>query len=129
VLVGIFVAHKFRWIDSVLGFIIALMLFYAVFEILKEAITKILGEKPDQKLIDDISSLIQSIYKDDLNMHHFHIHNYVTHKEITFHIRLKGDVTIGRGHIIVSEIENKILEKFNMVATIRVEPLTDDLMI
>jgi cation diffusion facilitator family transporter len=123
VLIGIFFAEKFWWIDSLLGFIIALMLFYAVFEILKEAITKILGEEPDQKLIDDITNEIKNIYKDDLNIHHFHIHNYISHKELTFHIRLKKDVSIGKGHIVASEIENTILEKFNMSATIHVEPL------
>jgi len=123
VLVGIFFAKKFWWIDSLLGFIIALMLFYAVFEILKEAITKILGEEPDQKLIDDITNEIKSIYKDDLNIHHFHIHNYISHKELTFHIRLNKDITIGKGHIIASEIENAILEKFKMSATIHVEPI------
>ncbi|MDR2942423.1 MAG: cation diffusion facilitator family transporter [Treponema sp.] len=123
VLIGIFFAGKFWWIDSLLGFIIALMLFYAAFEILKESVTKILGEEPDQKLIDDITNEIKSIYKDDLNIHHFHIHNYISHKELTFHIRLKKDITIGKGHIVASEIENTILEKFNMSATIHVEPL------
>jgi cation diffusion facilitator family transporter len=123
VLVGIFFAEKFWWIDSLLGFIVALMLIYAVFEILKEAITKILGEEPDKKLIDDITNEITGIYEDDLNIHHFHIHNYISHKEITFHIRLKGDITIGQGHFIATEIENTILEKFNMSATIHVEPL------
>jgi cation diffusion facilitator family transporter len=123
VLIGIFFAEKFWWIDSLLGFIVALMLIYAVFEILKEAITKILGEEPDQKLIDDITNEITSIYKDDLNIHHFHIHNYISHKELTFHIRLRGNITIGQGHFIATEIENAIMEKFGISATIHVEPL------
>jgi cation diffusion facilitator family transporter len=123
VLIGIFFVDKFWWIDSLLGFIIALMLLYAVFEILKEAITKILGEEPDKKLIDDITNEINSIYKDDLNAHHLHIHNYISHKEITFHIRLRKDITIGEGHAIATEIENAITKKFDMTATIHVEPL------
>jgi len=126
VLVGILFAHKFWWIDSLLGFIIAIMLFYAAFEILKEAVTKILGEEPKQKLIDDITNEIKSIYKDDLNIHHFHIHNYISHKELTFHIRLNKDITIGKGHVIASAIEDRILEKFKMSATIHVEPLQDN---
>jgi len=126
VLAGILFAHKFWWIDSLLGFIIAMMLFYAAFEILKEAVTKILGEEPKQKLIDDITNEIKSIYKDDLNIHHFHIHNYISHKELTFHIRLNKDITIGKGHIIASAIEDRILEKFKMSATIHVEPLQDN---
>jgi len=126
VLVGILFAHKFWWIDSLLGFIIAIMLLYASFEILKEAVTKILGEEPNQKLIEDITNEVKDIYKDDLNIHHFHIHNYISHKEITFHIRLNKEISIGTGHIVASAIEDRILEKFKMSATIHVEPLHDD---
>jgi cation diffusion facilitator family transporter len=123
VLIGILFAKQFWWIDSVLGIIIALMLFYATFVILKEAITKILGEEPDRDLTGAITDEIKKIYNDDLHIHHFHIHNYVSHKELTFHIRLNRDLTIGKGHIIASEIEKTILDKFGMTATIHVEPL------
>jgi len=124
VLVGILFAKQFWWIDSALGIIIALMLLYATFVILKEAITKILGEEPEQKLIAEVTKEIKSIYNnDDLNFHHFHIHNYISHKEITFHIRLNKDLSIGDGHKIASKIEEAITEKFNMTATIHVEPL------
>jgi cation diffusion facilitator family transporter len=125
VLAGILFAKQFWWIDSALGIIIALMLFHATFVILKEAITKILGEEPEQDLIGEITKEIKSIYNDDdLNFHHFHIHNYISHKEITFHIRLNKDLTIGEGHKIASKIEEAIMKKYdNMTATIHVEPL------
>jgi cation diffusion facilitator family transporter len=123
VLAGILFAKQFWWIDSVLGVIIALLLFYAAFVILKGAITKILGEEPNQELITEIKDIIKNIYNDDLNFHHFHLHNYTNHKELTFHIRLKEDLTIGKGHKIASEIEDAIFDKFNIVSTIHVEPL------
>jgi len=123
VLAGILFAKQFWWIDSVLGVIIAIMLFYAVFQILKEDITKILGEKPGNELIGKITNEIKEIYNDDLNIHHIHLHNYTTHKELTFHIRLKGNLTIGKAHDVTEEIEKRIEEKFGMIATIHVEPL------
>ena len=123
VLAGILFAKQFWWIDSVLGAIIAIMLFYATFVILKEAINKILGEKPEQNLENEVTDIIKNIYNDDLNIHHLHVHNYITHKELTFHIRLKKELTIGEGHKIASKIEESILEKFNMATTIHVEPL------
>jgi len=123
VLAGILFAKQFWWIDSVLGVIIAFMLFYAVFEILKDCITKILGEEPGNELIGIITNEIKEIYNDDLNIHHVHLHNYTTHKEITFHIRLKGNLTIGEAHNVTVEIEKRIEEKYGMIATIHVEPL------
>jgi cation diffusion facilitator family transporter len=123
VLIGILFAKKFWWIDSVLGVIVALMLFQVTYVILKEAITKILGEDPNQKLIDEITDVIKNIYNDDLKVHHFHLHNYINHQELTFHIRLNDDLTVGNAHEIAHKIEEGIKEKFDMIATIHVEPM------
>ena len=123
VLVGIIFAKNFWWMDSVLGMIIALILFYATFKIAKEAITKMLGEKPDENLITKISEVVKIVYDGDLNLHHFHIHNYVTHQELTFHIKLESNLTIEKGHTIATDIENIIYEQLGIIATIHVEPL------
>ena len=123
VLAGILFAKQFWWIDSVLGVIIAFMLFYAVFQILKDCITQILGEEPGSELINKITNEIKEIYNDDLNIHHVHLHNYTNHKELTFHIRLKGNLTIREAHNVTVEIEKRIEEKYGMIATIHVEPL------
>jgi cation diffusion facilitator family transporter len=124
VLAGILFAKQFWWIDSVLGIFTALVLFYAAFAILRETITKLLGEEPSQDLIAEITNEIKNVYQEDLNnLHHFHIHDYVVHKELTLHLRLKKDMTIEDGHKIASAIEDMIHEKFNMETTIHVEPL------
>jgi cation diffusion facilitator family transporter len=125
VLIGILFAKQFWWVDSVLGIIIALMLFYATFVILKETITKLLGEEPNQEIIAKITNEVITAYGNDLRMHHFHIHNYVLQKELTLHIRLNKDFTIEHGHKIATGIEDIIYKKFNMVATIHIEPLLD----
>jgi len=123
VLFGILFAKQFWWIDSVLGMIIALTIAYATFDILKKSINKILGETPSQELIDAITKEIISFYEDDLQLHHMHIHNYITHKELTVHIRLNKDLTIEHGHEIASAIERFLLDKFDIVATIHIEPI------
>jgi cation diffusion facilitator family transporter len=123
VLAGIIFSKNFWWIDSVLGMIIALILFYATFEIAKDAITKLLGEKPDETLINKITQTVNTAYDNDLQMHHFHIHNYVTHQELTFHIKLDNSLTIEKGHEIATDIENIIHEQMGIIATIHVEPM------
>jgi cation diffusion facilitator family transporter len=128
VLAGILFAKQFWWIDSVLGIFTALVLFYAAFAILRETITKLLGEEPSKELIAQITNEIKNIYHEDLNnLHHFHIHDYVVHKELTLHLRLNKDMTIEEGHKIATAIEDMISEKFNMDTTIHVEPLERNL--
>jgi cation diffusion facilitator family transporter len=123
VLLAILFARQFWWIDSVLAVIVALFLFYATFTIIKETVTKMLGERPSRELVDKITAHVREAYRDSLQIHHFHIHDYVTHKELTLHIRLDKNMTIERGHQIASEIEEKIREKFEIIATIHIEPL------
>jgi len=55
-------------------------------------------------------------------LHHVHLHNYITHKELTLHIRLANDMTIDAGHDIATAIEDMIKEKFAMETTIHIEP-------
>jgi cation diffusion facilitator family transporter len=123
VLAGILFANRFWWIDSVLGVIIAFMLFYATCTIAGQSITKLLGEVPSRELTDRITRAVKTTCQGDLQPHHFHIHNYVTHQELTFHIKLDNQLSIEVGHKIATDIENMISEQFGIIATVHVEPL------
>jgi len=122
VLVGILLANQFWWIDSILGVIISFMLFYATYQIAKEAINKLLGEKPNSVLIEKIKNSIGQYHIEEMHLHHFHIHNYVSYQELTFHIKLKNDLSIEEGHKIASDTENIILKQFRIISTVHVEP-------
>lgn len=122
VLIGILVANRFWWIDSVLGALISFMLFYATYQIAKEAINKLLGEKPDSELVEKIKHSIKQYSSEDIQPHHFHIHNYVRHQELTLHIKLKNNLSIEEGHKIASDIERIIYKQFGIISTVHVEP-------
>lgn len=123
VLIGILFANQFWWIDSVLGALISFMLFFAAYQIAKEAINKLLGEKPSAEFVEKIKKAIELYNAKDIHVHHFHIHNYVGHQELTFHIKLKNDLSIEEGHKIATDIENIINKQFGVISTIHVEPL------
>jgi len=110
------------WMDSVLGAFCALAIFYAAYQIMAESITKLLGEAPDQTFLDELNEEVKKIYEKELHLHHIHLHNYISHRELTLHMRLDNDLTIEYGHKIATDVENMIKEKFNMDATIHVEP-------
>jgi cation diffusion facilitator family transporter len=115
--------EKFWWMDSVLGILVALTIFYATVKILKEAITKLLGEEPDDELVKNITERVKAVYHNDLQLHHFHIHNYVLHKELTLHIKLDKNMTIEKSHEIATGIEKIIETDFGISATIHTEPI------
>jgi len=122
VLLGILLGNKFWWTDSILGLLISLMLFYAVFEIIHGSVDKLLGEKPGPELIGKIYEIIARTAGRDIEPHHFHLHTYGDHRELTFHIRLNGEMDISSGHRIASDIEISIRNELEIEATIHVEP-------
>ena len=122
ILIGIFLQPYFWWIDSVLGIIVALILFHAVYDIVKEAIDKILGEQIQEPMKEDIRLLIAKHYKTDLGAHHFHCHNYGNHKELTFHIQLEPSMSVEESHRIATEIEASIKNELNITTTIHIDP-------
>lgn len=123
ILIGILLKDYFWWIDGVLGLLVSLMLIYAAYEILMEAVHKILGEEPGEELIEEIRQIISSLYDYDLHPHHFHIHNYISSKELIFHIKIDGRLSVEEGHAIADAIEEEIRKKLSIVPTIHMEPL------
>jgi len=126
VLVGIFLRDYFWWIDSVLGMAIALLLFYAVYDIIKDAISKLLGVDASDELIEQVKVLIQDCCKSQLCVHHFHLHDYGDHKELSFHIMMDERMDLKSSHEIVTIIEDKLRESMQIEATIHVDPLAED---
>ena len=126
VLIGIIITRfttEFWWMDSILGMFCALAIFYAAYKIMKESISNILGEGLKPELIDKINAEVKKMYNYDLHLHHFHLHNYISQKELTLHIRIDKNMTVEKGHIMATAIENMIKEQFDMVATIHIESL------
>lgn len=122
VLVGIFLKDYFWWIDGALGLAISALLFYAVFTIMREAIKKLLGEEAGEKLIKQIKKITCKTAGFNVEAHHFHIHNYGNHKELTFHIVLDGKMDLQTAHNLIDQIENNIREELGIEATIHTDP-------
>ncbi|MBN2214562.1 MAG: cation transporter [Bacteroidales bacterium] len=123
ILIGIFLKKWFWWIDSLLAVIVSLILFWVVYDIIKKAIFSLLGERPSSELISRIEEIAKRTAGRDLYLHHFHIHVYGSHKELTFHIRVPEEMNIKETHQMADEIELKIFKELNIRATIHAEPL------
>jgi cation diffusion facilitator family transporter len=122
VLVGIFLGKYFWWIDGAMGIVVALLIFYAAYEILKEGINPLIGQTPDRELIKKIKEISNRVAKRETDIHHIHIHTYGNHTEMTFHITLPKEYMFEKVHNIATEIEMTIKEELDIEATIHMEP-------
>jgi divalent metal cation (Fe/Co/Zn/Cd) transporter len=114
-------ARFYWWIDGFLGILVALLIFYAAYQILKESIDRLMGEIPDDKIILQINKITHELNM-DVCPHHFHMHKYGDHIEMTFHILLPPHITLEQAHRNANTIEETIREHMNIEATIHMEP-------
>ena len=108
--------------DGVLGIIMAGFIFYAAYDIFKEVINPLIGQEPDKEMIQTIKDISNEVVGKDVSSHHFHLHSYGAHKELTFHIALDGDLCLSDAHELADKIENRINEVLSIETTIHIEP-------
>jgi cation diffusion facilitator family transporter len=123
ILLGIFIGRYFWWIDALLSVVVAFFLLYTAYEIIKNSISMILGETANPDLINKVKNIASSVVADEIYLHHIHLHDYVIHKEMTFHICLSPELTIAEAHRVTSSIEHEIKSDLGIEATIHIDPL------
>lgn len=122
ILAGIFLGRYFWWVDGVLGIVVALMILYAAYDILKDTNSRLLGEAHDPGLLHKLVKSAQKITDLNLNIHHIHLHTYGYHKELTFHVNLPGNMSLEAAHELTDKIEKQVEKDLGMMATIHMEP-------
>ncbi len=121
ILAGIFINPYFPYIDGILGIIVSLFIFYSAYSVIKESAGAVLGEACDENLISEIKKISDKTAKFDVRAHNFRFHNYVNHKEITFHIFLPGNMKVKDAHDIAEKIERNINNETGLFATVHVD--------
>lgn len=124
ILGGLFLSPFVWWIDSALGILISILLFYAAYGIIREAVNKILGEEPAEKIVLQVKEIVRQEMGEEAYPHHFHIHHYGDYAEFIFHIKIPGEKTVKEAHQVATKIEDRIRKELNLTATIHVEPLS-----
>lgn len=125
VLAGIFVGRYFWWVDSIMGIIVSLIIFYTAYLVLKDSINTLIGKEPSEDFKKEIEKIVTDSVSHDVLLHHLHCHRYGDNKELTFHIRLPAEIKLVEAHRISEELENKIREKMEIETTIHIEPIID----
>lgn len=122
ILVGILAGKHVWWVDGVLGIVVAILIFYAAYDILRDAMHTMMGEVPEEELVNTIKIICAEESLLEMKPHHFHIHRYGEHTEMTFHIKLPDDLSLFDSHEIATRIESRIQEITGIVSTIHMEP-------
>lgn len=123
ILAGIYLSGKFFWADGVLGVIVGILIFHTAYEIFKDSINPLLGVPVTIEVLDKVRAICKDISGEDCQPHHFHLHEYGCHQELTFHVKLPPTESLQEAHDMVTIIEKEIEKQLKMEVTIHMEPL------
>ena len=125
-----FVASKFTTIpiDGYVGVLVSLAILYAGYSLVKDTISPILGEAPDEELVKAIKQGVLS-YDNIIGIHDLIVHNYGPGRCMaSAHAEIPSDIDVITIHNIIDKAEREISEKLNIYLVIHMDPicLSDD---
>jgi cation diffusion facilitator family transporter len=123
-LIGVALNKQIPLVDGYLGLLISLAIAVTAFDIIKSSVSPLIGEKVPDEIIMKVTDEVEKADPRITGVHHFHMHRYGNHIELTFHIRLPKEISLEEAHEITKKIEDALMKE-NIDATIHVEPYTE----
>lgn len=110
-------------IDGYLGVVVAVFIFIAGFDILKETLGDILGRPPEAEFVEEITEKIMS-YPYVCGVHDMIIHDYgPSCRFASVHAEVPSDEDIMELHDIIDGIERDIYNEYGMLTSIHMDPV------
>jgi len=122
ILIGIILGKSVWWIDGLLGILVALMLFYAIYKILKNSIAPLIGENPDSNLINRVRTISMREANYNVQLHDILFQRFGDNIELSFCIKLPPTLSLSDSHLIAIRIEKSVKTELSIDATVHTEP-------
>ena len=111
------------WLDSAVGIAISVLIIIAGIRVLGETKNSILGEAPDEEVVDSIKALVNE-YPEALGIHDMMVHSYGPgHHIASLHVEVDGEVDVYHTHDVIDNIEKRLHTELGIIATIHMDPV------
>jgi cation diffusion facilitator family transporter len=118
----------FTRLDGLAGIGVAVMILYAGWEIAKNGIDELLGQKPGDETVSKIKAMVRS-FPDVLEVHDVIIHHYGQTTIMSLHIVISEDSSLKSAHDLADRVAKRIDETFHTHTTVHLDPVnTKDLL-
>lgn len=127
VTVAVIISHFVNFnLDGYMGLAVAVVIAWAGIDILKDTMSKLLGQAPDKTFIEGIRSRIMA-YEGVLGIHDLAVHNYGPHKYYaSVHVEVDAKVPTMESHDLMDRIERDFAENTDIVLIIHSDPVVTD---
>ena len=127
VLAAMIVAHLSGVnLDGWAGLIVACLILIAAYKAAKDTISPLLGQAPDPELVREIEATVRR-HSEVLDIHDLMLHDYGPGRRfVSLHAEVDGSSEMFAVHDAIDAAEMEIMEKFNILATIHMDPIESD---
>lgn len=113
-------------IDGYAGILVALFIAVAGIRILKEMISKLIGQVPDREIFDSVKARVLK-HKEVLGIHDLNIYSYGPNKYFaSIHIETDAKMDTLVAHELIDDIEREFATETNIVLTGHHDPIVID---
>lgn len=117
---------SFKIIDGIIGIIVAIIIFMAGVDIIKEVISMLLGKAPDKELVKSIEDIMMQ-KEEIIGVHDLIIHDYGPGRIIaSAHAEVPYNLDIMHIHDAIDNAEYEIKKKLNIIISIHMDPVVTD---
>ena len=120
--------HHFTGIDldGYMGCLVSLFILFTGFQIIRETVHPLLGERPDKETVKRIEEIIME-QPEVLGAHDIIIYNYGPGRAYgSFHIQVDSRKDLLSAHSIIDHIERRLKEEMNFDAAGHLDPIVVD---
>ena len=127
VLAGIIIGKLIEvQLDGIIGCLVALFILWSGIQLIRETISPLLGEAPDEELVRDIQTLVLK-EKRVLGTHDLIVHNYGPGKVFaSIHIEVDSRGSIMEIHEMIDDIEMMVKRELNIEFVAHMDPIELD---
>lgn len=113
-------------IDGYVGVAVALFVLWAGFSVMRETVSPLLGQAPDETLVLDVKRTVMG-YDGVVGVHDLMIHSYGPGRMVmSLHAEVPCQADILQSHDLIDRIEREMQEKYRAIVCIHMDPVDFD---
>lgn len=110
-------------IDGIIGVIVSLLIMYNGYNLVRDTISPLIGEAPDEELIKNIYEDVMK-YDHITGSHDLVIHTYGAGRTMaTIDVEFPADINVVEIHDVIDQMEREIGEKYDLTLVVHMDPL------
>lgn len=119
------VKFGYPWLDGAGGIVVAGFIMHTAYELVRDSVSPLLGQRPDRSMLDHIIEISES-EPGVIGTHDIVVHDFQTIYNISAHIEVDHTMSLTEAHEISDRIEQRVEAAYPGWTVIHVDPVNRD---